>query len=503
MSGRIASGSLMAALLLSSALAAQAQAAGNWVDRLPATDPAPATAAAAPPAAAAPAAAAPEESGGVLGALYGVVGTVASIPASFGQFWWEVQYMLGTNTTPVSRPVVKDEVVKMEATEEEEPATPAARPPAAKPVVAATQPAAPPPAAKPAEVAADDIDKGLLANFVYDRGQRQPDGSFFVPKTLQRLFKVRTEKAVLADVPVTMKLSGRIVPNPHTHGDVEASLMGRFEPPESGLPVLGDTVTRGQLLGFVVPAVGVVDRSQVLREVAHLTSDIRVEAENIEILKQFSFVPFREGKIYQAEQRLAGLRRQREALIPLLQTREALRAPTTGVISETSAVSGRMIHPGEMVYEIVNPHELWVEATAPDPASAAAAVRVKTATALTPEGQVLPLTFVGSGLSLKQQSTPVLFSIDEPPEGLRVGRPVTVTVQSDVQLRRGLPVPRDAVTIGTDGVEEVWEQTAPEVFVPHPVRMQDIDGATVLVVDGLKDGAHVVVRGSKLMAQLQ
>ena len=59
------------------------------------------------------------------------------------------------------------------------------------------------------------------------------------------------------------------------------------------------------------------------------------------------------------------------------------------------------------------------------------------------------------------------------------------------------------MTIGTDGVEEVWEQTAPEVFLPHPVRTQDIDGATVLVVDGLTDGAHVVVRGSKLMAQLQ
>jgi hypothetical protein len=351
--------------------------------------------------------------------------------------------------------------------------------------------------------AGDDVDPGLLENFVYDRGERRPDGSFFVPKTLQRLFKVRTSRAAFAEVPVTLNLPGRIVPNPHTQGRVEASLLGRFEPPDAGLPVLGDKVTKGQLLGSVVPAVGVVDRSQLRREVARLTSEIRIETENAEILKQFSFVPFRDGKVYQSEQRLTGLRRQRDALLPLLQTREALRAPTSGVISVAGAVSGRMIHPGDLVYEIVDPTELWVEATAPDPLSATDAGRVQTASALTPEGQLLRLAYVGSGLALKQQATPILFSIAAPPAGLRVGRPVTVTIRSESRSRRGLPVSRDAVTIGTDGVEEVWEQTAPEVFLPHPVRTQDIDGATVLVVDGLNDGAHVVVRGSRLMAQLQ
>ena len=35
------------------------------------------------------------------------------------------------------------------------------------------------------------IDPGLLANFIYDRGVRRADGSFFVPKPLQRLFEVR------------------------------------------------------------------------------------------------------------------------------------------------------------------------------------------------------------------------------------------------------------------------------------------------------------------------
>ena len=71
--------------------------------------------------------------------------------------------------------------------------------------------------------------------------------------------------------------------------------MGRIEPPPEGLAVLGASVRQGQILAYVQPAVGVVDRTQVRRQVAELTTAIRVETENLEILKQFFFVPFRDG----------------------------------------------------------------------------------------------------------------------------------------------------------------------------------------------------------------
>ncbi len=518
------------AALLALALAVPASGparATNWLDRLPADDPglaaerpsvgvpsetAPRTQASVAPTSLEPAAsrsdaaASGQASAGFFGSIYNAAAALVALPAKVGQGIWEFSYMFGVNPTPARRPMVVDVVPDLEPAD--------SRPAPSVVAAAASPPVAPAASSRSGTTAAsvsvptggagdDEIDPGLLANFVYDRGERRPDGSFFVPKTLQRLFKVRTVRTTVAEVPVTLTLPGRIVPNAHTHGRVESSQLGRFEPPESGLPVLGDKVVKGQLLGWVSPAVGVVDRSQTRREVAKLTTDIRVQTENLEIIKSFSWVPFRDGKIYQAEQTLAGLRREREALLPLLQTREALRAPTTGVISVSEAVAGKVINPGELVFEIVDPSDLWVEATAPDPATAADASRVQAASALTPEKQVLQLTYVGSGLALKQQATPILFNIDQPPPGLRVGRPVTVTVRSEARSRRGLPVSREAVTIGTDGVEEVWEQTAPEVFIPHPVRTQDIDGTTVLVVDGLAEGARVVVRGSKLMAQLQ
>ncbi len=497
--------------------------AARWLDKLPADDPEMTVRRGATTLNAAPAPTLPDQPeeaslpvsiassafGAASGLVWGVASGIGAISYGISEALWETAYMFGFNSTPVPRVALHDPVPDL-AKPIDDPVQPQAatrtaaapaksdKPAAAVPVATAAAAAAAPAPTPPAA-----IDPGLLANFIFDRGSRRPDGSFFVPKSLQRLFNVRTARATASEVPVTMQLAGRIVPDRQTEGDVEAALLGRIQPPESGLPVLGDAVTKGQVLAYVVPAVGVVDRTQVRREVARLTTEIRVETENLEILKQFSFVPFRDGKIYQAEQRLAGLRREREALLPLLETREVLRAETDGVISVANAIAGQIVHPGDLVFQIVNPKRLWVEVAAPDPTTAASAQRVVSATALTPEGQTLTLSYVGSGLALQQQSTPILFRIDNPPDGLRVGRPVTVAVTSADKSQRGLPLTRDALTIGADGVQEVWEQSEPEVFLPRAVRTRDLDGRNVLVVDGLKEGSRVVVTGVRLLAQLQ
>ena len=499
--------------------------AARWFDSLPADDPDVVVRRNAEPAPPPPASS--SVIGGITSAVYGATtGFVWSIASGIGsvasgtrEALYETAYMFGINSTPVPREPISDPVPapdaigQVEERAPEQPRTIASTPPAATPPVAAPPAAAPPAAAAPPPVPvvaktepqdpAKPIDPGLLANFVFDRGDRRPDGSFLVPKSLQRLFEIRTASAVAADLPVTVTLAGRIVPDRHVEADVEASLLGRTEAPPGGLPVLGDTVTKGQVLAYVVPAVGVVDRTQVRRQVAQLTTEIRVETENLEILKQFSFVPFRDGKIYQSEQRLAGLRRERESLLPLLQTQEVLRAATDGVISMSTAILGAIVHPGDKIFEIVNPKALWIEALAPDPKVAESARRVQSASAVTPEGRTLSLTFIGTGLALEQQSAPIMFRIDDPPEGLRVGRPVTVTVRSEDHMQRGLPMTRDALTTGPDGVQEVWEQIQPEVFEPHVVRTTDLDAQHVLIVDGLKEGAHVVTQGVRLLAQLQ
>ncbi|PWC90095.1 hypothetical protein TSH100_03685 [Azospirillum sp. TSH100] len=462
---------------------------------------------------------------GSTGLLWSAGDMLSSAYTGIGQALYETAYMMGVNKTPLPRPEfvdtatdhaqapVMESAAPVVPTTAPAPVQETAQPTAASPAQetaavpdsAAETAAAPPPEPAEEQVRAplQPIPAGLLANLVYDRSARNADGSYFVPKGLQRMFEVRTERAAVSEVRAVRKLNGRVVPDPKAHGRVEAGLLGRFEAPETGIPVVGDEVRKGQILGMVVPVVGVVDRSSVRREIARLTNEIRITAESLEITKQFSFVPFREGKVIQLETRLQGLRQEREALLPLLKTQEYLRAPVDGVIASSTAVTGRVTQPGEMVFDIVNPKQLWVEVTVPDPTIAAEASPGSRASARTPEGQSMAVTYMGSGPSVRQQSIPMLFRIDNPPKGLRVGRPVAVLMPGEQAATRGMPVRRAAVAVGSDGIQQVWEQTEPETFVPRVVQTQDIDAQTVLVLNGVTEGARIVVRGTGLMTQLQ
>ncbi|WP_247873300.1 HlyD family efflux transporter periplasmic adaptor subunit [Azospirillum sp. TSH64] len=465
---------------------------------------------------------------------------ISSGSTALGQFSWEVAYMFGVNRTPVSQVHVADAAMPAASAQDPSareagqtapaaspsvlnaafPAGTVAPPPSQplpsepvpeavlpKPPAATSEPATPPVAAVadvvPTAPQPRATDAKLLASLAVDKPQRRPDGSYFVPKPLQRMFDIRTHRADSVRTPLTVKLPGRIVPDPNAHGDVEASLLGRIEPPKTGMPVLGETVRKGQILGYVAPAIGVVDRSQVRREVARLTNEIRITAESVEILKQFWFVPFRDGKVMQAEVRLEGLRREREALLPMLQTQEVLRAAIDGVISASTAINGRIVHPGEKIFEIVNPQRLWIEAVAADPEVARGTQLVRNASAVTPEGDALDLTFIGSGLALQQQSVPLMFRIENPMEGLRVGRPVTVTIRNESKMRDGIPIAREAVVNDSGGAEQVWELVEPEVFMPHTVKTEMIDGRSVLISAGLEPGARIVTHGARLLSQFQ
>lgn len=485
--------------------------------------------------------------GGMVATPFKAVGaSMQSASQMVGQFAWEVAYVFGANGTPVNSfrtgepeltglgdqvgeaprsqepvpvptppqptsiaaPVVAEPVlppapVSAPVAAEAPPPVPSAAPrPAAEAAVPVVTPK-PAPMVAGATTASEPLDPKLFSDFVFDKARRRSDGSFFVPKPLQRLFDMRTQKVETAKTALSVQLPGRIIPDPNAHGDVETSLIGRIEPPKTGLPVLGDTVKQGQILGYVTPSVGVVDRTQVRREVARLTNEIRITAESLELMKQFWFVPFRDGKIIQSEMRLEGLRRERSSLLPMLQTQEVLRASTDGVISVSNAINGRIVHPGEKIFEIVNPNRLWVEAIAADPDVAKTAAAVDAAVAMTPEGQALDIGFVGSGLALQQQAVPLMFRIDNPIPGLRVGRPVTVAIRSKQTSRSGIAVPRDSVVTGSSGLEQVWEHVAPEVFVPRTVKTEPIDGRSVLITAGLTPGAQIVTQGTRLLIQLQ
>ncbi len=331
-----------------------------------------------------------------------------------------------------------------------------------------------------------------------DAPRRQPDGSVFVPKPTQRLLGVRTTMAERAEAPVAVQIVGQVIADPNASGRVQSPQAGRLEPPEAGFPTLGSRVERGQVLAWIVPVLAAQERSGVQASLAELDAQIGIAQARVQRLSGLAgSVSARE--ISEARAELDGLRQRRAAVEGGLNGREAVRASASGVLSVVNAVAGQIVDAREPLFEVVDPARLWVEAVAFD---ASLVAEVAGASAVTTGGQPLALSFVGRGLALRQQAVPLQFRIEQVPPGLSVGTPVTVTVQTP-RRAGGIVLPSEAVVRSPEGSQIVFEMPGAERFVPRPVRVQPLDGRTVLVTAGLDRGARVVTQAAGLIAQVR
>ena len=91
--------------------------------------------------------------------------------------------------------------------------------------------------------------------------RRLPDGSVFLPKPAQRQIGVRTLVTEAGELPRTVALAGKVVMDPNAGGKVQALVAGRLEAGPRGLPGVGQTVKKGEVLAYVVPSAGQIERS--------------------------------------------------------------------------------------------------------------------------------------------------------------------------------------------------------------------------------------------------
>ena len=74
-----------------------------------------------------------------------------------------------------------------------------------------------------------------------ERAQRLPDGAVFVPKTVQRIFALRTLLAENAEHKKVTELPGRIIPDPNASGYVQSAVGGRLSAAAGRLSPIGHT----------------------------------------------------------------------------------------------------------------------------------------------------------------------------------------------------------------------------------------------------------------------
>ncbi|MFD2454056.1 efflux RND transporter periplasmic adaptor subunit [Roseateles sp. BYS180W] len=350
---------------------------------------------------------------------------------------------------------------------------------------------------------------GALAGEGHDHGdggakpsangpQRLPDGSVFLPKPAQRQLGVRTLTTTAAELPRSVELTAKVLMDPNAGGKVQPLNAGRIEPGPRGLPNPGQSVRKGDVLAWVVPATAPIERSNQSSQLAELRAAKSLADKRLARLKELSDTVPRKD-IEAAESEAASLAERLSAIGSGLTTREALMAPVSGVIASAHAVAGQVVDARELVFEIVDSSRLRIEALAFDPALA---TNIGSATLAIGDKRV-PLEFMGAARSLREQALPLGFRAQGADlSSLAVGQPVRVFVQTKEKVK-GLAVPVSSLMKNPANQTIVWVKVAPERFEPRTVSTEPLDGLSVSITAGLKPGNQVATQGATLINQVR
>jgi hypothetical protein len=331
-----------------------------------------------------------------------------------------------------------------------------------------------------------------------DRAQALPDGSVFLPKATQRVLFVRTALGRDETFAKRVELPGRVIPDPNGAGLVQASAVGRLSPPPGGFPSLGTKVHTGEVLAYVSTPFLAIDQSTMHQQQGDLDQQISIIERRIsryETLAKTGAVAA--VTLDEARLELEGLRNKRASLDRAKREPEALRAPIDGLIATANAVAGQVVDVNAIIFQIIDPKRLFVEALSFDSATPA-----DSASARSPDGHELELAFIGAGLADRNQAAALQFAIKGAPTGLRPGQFITVLAQTGAVLS-GLAASRASVVRRSNGENVVYTHDAAERFRSVVVRTQPLDAERVLIVSGLEPGKRIVTQAAELLNQVR
>ena len=329
---------------------------------------------------------------------------------------------------------------------------------------------------------------------------RLPDGSVNVPKIAQRRMAIRTVLAPESEAAASVEMPGRVVMDPNASGRVQAAHGGRIEAGPKGLPVAGQSVKRGEVLAYVRHHAEPYALGTQQAQVAELRAQRELAEQRLKRLEGLEgTVPRKEIDAARTDAR--SLAERERSISGSLVAREALTAPVSGVIARADLVVGQVVESRDVLFEVVDPARMLVEATTAD-----AKVAARVAGASLQGVPEVSLRLLGASRSLRDGVLPITFAVSAAKPGaalpLAIGQPVTVVAQSTEGIK-GVVLPAQAVVRNPSNEPIVWIKSGAERFIPQPVQFRPLDASTVVVTQGLSADNRVVVQGAPLIAQIR
>lgn len=324
----------------------------------------------------------------------------------------------------------------------------------------------------------------------------EPGAVLTMPKATQFLLGIRTSRIEAQEAADTVRVVGRVIPDPAGHARVQPSQPARVLA-ESPLPVPGQIVKRGQMLALLEPTLTAIEKGDRRAALARIDSELAIQEREVPRMEALnSAIPFR--TLETARIRLEQLRRERAQIAGTALGRELVVAPVDGVVTDVHLVPGEVVTPDRVLVEIIDPSRLRVEAVVHDVGVAAHITGASAATKLLPDHSftLAPLG-VSPRLDPIDQGVHALFAVaPEQAPLLRVGLPVDVHLATGATRLR-TAVPRDAIA-ESGGRQVVFVRVAPEAFEARPIIVHRIVGP-LAEVHGVATGERIVTQGIEQM----
>lgn len=325
--------------------------------------------------------------------------------------------------------------------------------------------------------------------------QAQPGQTVTMPKATQFLLGIQTSKVEPRQAANTVRVVGRVIPDPVGYARVQPSQPARIvADPAHPIPVPGQTVRRGQVLAVLEPTLSTLEKGDKRASLSRVDGEIAIAERDLARQEALGgIVPAKQ--IETTRIRLDQLRRERGQITGTALGRELLTAPIDGVVADVHVVPGEVVASNQVLVEIVDLSRLRIEATIHD---LAVAKRISSATAaskLVPE-QSFPLVLLGISPKVDplDQGVHAIFQVArEQAAALNIGMPMDVFLATGATRLR-TAVPRDAIA-EVGGRQVVFVRTAPEQFEIRPVKIEQVVGPLAEIAAGVRAGDRVVVQG--------
>jgi RND family efflux transporter MFP subunit len=319
----------------------------------------------------------------------------------------------------------------------------------------------------------------------------------------------------------SIEVAGTVATPPGGFAQVGAPVPGRVVTPAQGLPRPGQPVRKGQLLALLSPSPSSPEdaarASLAVAEAQARKAAAQAGLERSQRLIADQAISQRELEDARRELAVAdeALRaaRSAEGLFSGASAGKGpgswrLLAPIAGTLVSVEATPGATVAAGDVLFEIVDPRELWLRARVPEQDAARMRVdrdaRFQIAgseawqpIAVSTEGRAASVVSVGRTVDPVSRTVDVIYALRDPDPALRVGGLVQVSIPVGEEFT-GLVVPRAAI-VDQDGREAVYVQLDGEHFAQRPVRTGARSGELIAISEGLEPGERIVTRGAHLV----